>query len=89
MRKVIRLGDKTSHGGKVLATRATNFRVGGIPVACVGDPCSCPLPGHTGCKIATGSPHHRIGGVSIAFDGDITTCGATLNSSATNFRSAK
>jgi uncharacterized Zn-binding protein involved in type VI secretion len=83
---VIRLGDVTSHGGKVVSTRATNLKVGGIPVACVGDPCSCPVAGHTGCTIASGSAHHRNKGVSIAFEDDVTSCGAKLKSSLTNFR---
>lgn len=86
MRNVIRLGDTTTHGGKVLSVRATHFKIGGIPVACVGDTCSCPISGHTGCTIATGSPHHLIKGVSIAFEDDVTSCGAKLKSSLQNFR---
>ena len=86
MRKVIRLGDTTSHGGKVIDTRATHFKVGGIPVACVGDPCTCPMPGHTSCTIASGSPRHHIKGVSIAFEDDVTSCGAKLKSSVQDFR---
>jgi uncharacterized Zn-binding protein involved in type VI secretion len=88
MRNVIRLGDATSHGGKVSSTRATNFKVAGIPVACVGDPCTCPVPGHNGCTIATGSQHHRIEGKMIAFDGDVTSCGAKLIASAQIFKRA-
>lgn len=88
MRKVIRLGDATSHGGKVISVRASNFTVGGVPVACVGDSCSCPIAGHTGCKIASGSDHHRIDGVAIAFDGDKTTCGATLKAGGATFCTA-
>lgn len=88
MRKVIRLGDPTSHGGKVISTRATNFKVGGILVACVGDSCSCPIPGHSGCTIASGSSRHRIKGVLIAFEDDVTSCGAKLKSSLQNFRTS-
>lgn len=86
MRKVIRLGDATSHGGKVISTRATHFKVGGIPVACVGDPCTCPISGHTSCTITSGSSRHRIKGVSIAFEDDVTSCGAKLKSSFQSFR---
>lgn len=86
MRNVIRLGDSTSHGGKVIATAASHFKVGGVPVACVGDPCMCSVRGHTDCRIATGSAQHRIQGRPIAFDGDTTTCGARLMASAGNFR---
>lgn len=85
MRKVIRLGDSTSHGGKVISARATHFKVGGIAVACIGDPCSCPIKGHNGCTIASGSARHRIGGVPVAFEGDATSCGAKLLSSVTNY----
>lgn len=81
MRNVIRLGDITSHGGKVISTRASHFKVGGVPVACVGDRCSCPISGHNGCTIASGSARHRIEGVAIAFEDDVTSCGAKLKSS--------
>ena len=86
MRKLIRLGDTTSHGGKVISTRATHFNVGGIPVACVGDHCTCPISGHNGCTIVTGSPRHHINGVSVAFEDDVTSCGAKLVSTLQNFR---
>ncbi|TFW33585.1 PAAR domain-containing protein [Massilia horti] len=85
MKNVIRLGDATSHGGKVISTGATNFRVHGVPVACVGDRCSCPIPGHTECTITTGSHHHIINGKRIAFDGDSLSCGAKLISSLKHF----
>lgn len=86
MRNVIRLGDATSHGGKVVSVRATHFTIGGVAVACVGDLCSCPIRGHNGCTIVSGSRRHRINGVLLAFDGDATSCGAKLLSSLTNFR---
>jgi uncharacterized Zn-binding protein involved in type VI secretion len=85
MKNVIRLGDTTSHGGKVIGTGASHFRVQGIPVACVGDTCSCPVPGHNGCTITTGSPHHLVGGKNVAFDGDSLSCGAKLVSSCKHF----
>jgi uncharacterized Zn-binding protein involved in type VI secretion len=78
MRNVIRLGDPTSHGGKVVSVSATHFTVGGIAVARVGDKCSCPISGHTDCTIAEGDPHHVIDGIAVAHDGHKTTCGATL-----------
>jgi uncharacterized Zn-binding protein involved in type VI secretion len=78
MRNVIRLGDPTSHGGKVESVSATHFTVGGIPVARVGDKCSCPIKGYDNCTIAEGDPHHVIDGIAVAHDGHKTTCGATL-----------
>ena len=85
MKNVIRLGDPTTHGGKVVSTSNTNFKVGGVPVACVGDLCFCPLPGHSGCTIVSGSSKHHLRGVLIAFDGDKTSCGAKLISTLSNF----
>lgn len=87
MKNVIRLGDATSHGGKVIDVRARHFTIGAIPVACLGDLCTCPIQGHSGCTIASGSPHHRIDGVPVAYEGDKTSCGATLKSSLSNFYS--
>lgn len=85
MRNVIRLGDATSHGGKVVSCSTTNLKVHGVPVACVGDTCSCPIPGHDKCTIVTGSLHHLIRGKQIAFEGDSLSCGAKLISSCKHF----
>jgi uncharacterized Zn-binding protein involved in type VI secretion len=85
MKNVIRLGDATTHGGKVISVSASHFKVNGIPVACVGDTCSCPIPGHAGCTITSGSPHHTINGKHLAFDGDTLSCGAKLISSFKHF----
>lgn len=84
-KRVIRVGDPTSHGGKVIATSAPHFTVDGIPVALVGDACICPKKGHKNCKIATGDPDHTIDGVAVAYEGCLTTCGATLISTVPNF----
>ncbi|MGK5025467.1 PAAR domain-containing protein [Janthinobacterium sp. RB2R34] len=88
MRKIIRLGDTTSHGGKVLSCAATHVTVGGIAVACVGDLCSCPLKGHNGCTIASGSARHAINGLAVAFEGDRTSCGATLMAGGATYRTS-
>jgi uncharacterized Zn-binding protein involved in type VI secretion len=85
MRNVIRLGDPTSHGGKVESVSATHFTVGGIAVARVGDKCSCPIKGHDNCTIAEGDPHHVIDGIAVAHDGHKTTCGATLMPTTGNY----
>jgi uncharacterized Zn-binding protein involved in type VI secretion len=86
MRNVIRLGDTTSHGGKVVSVEATHFTISGIAVACVGDLCNCPMPSHNGCRITSGSSRHHVNGKLIAFEGDTTSCGAKLQSSLANFR---
>jgi uncharacterized Zn-binding protein involved in type VI secretion len=85
MPNVIRLGDPTSHGGKVVKVSATHFTVDGIPVACVGDVCSCPIKGHDNCTIAEGDPHHVINGIAVAYEGHKTSCGASLMSSTASF----
>ena len=77
MRGVIRLGDPTSHGGKVISA-APNSDVLGVAVARQGDRCLCPLRGHEICSIAEGDPQVLIDGVPVAFEGHKTTCGATL-----------
>ena len=85
MRNVIRLNDPTSHGGKVVSVTASHFTVQGIAVARLGDPCSCPIPGHSGCTIAEGDPTYTIDGIPVAFHGHHTTCGAELISTVGNF----
>jgi len=81
----IRLGDSTSHGGSVKSVAATQTNVMGKPLACVGDPCTCPLPGHTNCKIAEGDPNWTIDGKAVALHGHKVSCGATLIASIGNF----
>jgi uncharacterized Zn-binding protein involved in type VI secretion len=85
MPKIIRVGDPTSHGGKVLASSVPHSTVDGIAVAVVGDPCSCPKRGHSGCTIAEGHPTHKIDGKAVAYEGHKTTCGATLQASGNSF----
>ena len=76
---VVRLGDKTSHGGTVISASAT-VKVMGIAVARAGDMTHCPecrddfpiLPGAAGLREA---------GRLIAHHQDQTGCGALLISS--------
>jgi uncharacterized Zn-binding protein involved in type VI secretion len=88
MRNVIRLGDATSHGGKVVGTSASHITVDGVPVVLVSDPCSCPIKGHDDCKVASGDPGHTVDGIPVAYNGDVTTCGAKLISTVDNFTSS-
>jgi uncharacterized Zn-binding protein involved in type VI secretion len=85
MANVIRLGDPTSHGGKVTECSASNVKAGSIPIAVVGDKVMCPVRGHENCIIATGNPRHRIHGKAVAYEGDKTSCGATLLSTKPDF----
>ena len=75
MRKVIRLGDSTSHGGKVVEACGW-FTVGGIPVARMGDKCTCSKKGHNNCVIVEGDPNWVIDGRPVALEGHKTSCGA-------------
>jgi len=79
-RGVIRLGDSTDHGGKVISVAHTAATDMGIPIARVGDMVACPK-----CKgvfpIAEGDPQCTILDVPVAFDGNKTACGAALISS--------
>ncbi|HEX7639036.1 MAG TPA: PAAR domain-containing protein [Burkholderiaceae bacterium] len=84
-KQIIRIGDPTSHGGKVESTGAPQFTVEGRAVALKGDPCSCPHRGHSGVTIAEGDPNHTINGVPVAYEGHKTSCGATLQASVGNF----
>ena len=80
MRRVIRLGDKTSHGG-TLVSAAGNYTIMGKQVARIGDVCTCPIKGHTNCTIVEGDPYWTIDGRNVALEGHKTSCGATLISS--------
>lgn len=75
-RGVVRLGDKTSHGGKVISA-AADFTVLGKSVAREGDTTYCPK-----CKgkfsIRPSSSTRKHHGKQVAYDQDVTTCGAKL-----------
>ncbi len=83
MKGVIRLGDATSHGGKVI-TASSMVSVDNTAVARKGDACTCPIQGHAGCVIAEGDPLVLDGGLPVAFHGHKTSCGATLIASTTS-----
>jgi len=80
MRRVIRLGDKTTHGGEVVSA-ASNYSIMGKAVARMGDMVTCPRKGHGQCEIAEGDPNWTINGRNVALEGHLTTCGAELISS--------
>ena len=77
MKRVIRLGDPTDHGGNVVSAAATTSMFG-KQVACVGDAVSCPQQGHTNCVIVEGDSSWTIGGKGVALEGHKVSCGATL-----------
>ncbi|WP_293935430.1 PAAR domain-containing protein [Iodobacter sp.] len=80
MKKVIRIGDKTSHGG-VVVSGAAHRNMFGKAVAREGDMVSCPIPGHGSCPIIEGDPSWNVDGKPVALEGHKTACGAVLFSS--------
>lgn len=71
---VIRLGDKTTHGGNVISA-AADFTVLGKHVSIEGDITYCPK-----CKgkfpIHPKDSTRKHQGKQVAYDGDLTACGA-------------
>jgi uncharacterized Zn-binding protein involved in type VI secretion len=80
LRGVIRLGDLTDHGGKVI-TASSTMTVLGKPVALVGDLVSCPIKGHGINPIIEGDSTFTIQGKQVALDGHKSSCGCSLISS--------
>lgn len=77
---IVRLGDPTSHGGKVISASITHS-IGGIGIARVGDKVACPMPGHGINPIVEGAQTYLIGGRMVALQGHHSACGCTLISS--------
>jgi uncharacterized Zn-binding protein involved in type VI secretion len=72
---LIRLGDTTSHHGKVLeASRLSDS--GGLGIARVGDKVSCPIHGDN--SISSGDATMIVDGKPVARHGDKAACGAVL-----------
>jgi uncharacterized Zn-binding protein involved in type VI secretion len=78
MPNVIRLGDPTSHGGKVISASASAYLVDGIAVVRVDDLCSCPIPGHGVTKVVEGDADYIVEGKAVALAGHKAGCGAEL-----------
>jgi uncharacterized Zn-binding protein involved in type VI secretion len=82
MSEMIRLGDSTTHGGKVLQGFPF-YMVEDRPVSGKGHMVFCPL-----CKgvfpIVEGNPAHTYGDVELAFHGMRAACGATLLATQVN-----
>lgn len=82
MLPIIRIGDKTTHGGSVLTGSGT-MKFGGVGVARKGDNVSCPKDGHGATTIVEGNPNYLDQGAPVAFQGHKCGCGCTLISSFT------
>jgi uncharacterized Zn-binding protein involved in type VI secretion len=81
MMNLIRLGDDTDHGGKVI-TASTTMRFDGRFVARKGDEVSCPLhPDVRPNLILEGDDSMTDNGIPIARQNHHATCGCGLISS--------
>lgn len=74
---IVRLGDSTSHGGKVISASSTHL-IGGIGIARVGDKVTCPITGHGINSIVEGAATYLIGGRMVALHGHRCACGCSL-----------
>lgn len=72
---LIRLGDKTSHGGVVVEASPYSDS-DGIGIARMGDRTVCPRHGQV--PIVSGDTTLIVDGKPAARDGDKTACGASL-----------
>jgi uncharacterized Zn-binding protein involved in type VI secretion len=77
---IIRIGDRTDHGGEVI-TGSDTMEFGGKKVARVGDLVRCPREGHGVNPIVEGSAHFTDRGRKVAFHGMKAQCGCSLLSS--------
>ncbi len=73
---VIRLGDRTSHDGKVISATSTQ-KVHGIAVALEGDMTHCPKCKGNFAILASGKGKQNMGRW-VAYAGTQTACGAVL-----------
>ncbi len=78
---VSRLGDTSDHGGAIVT--ASTSKVGGVPVARIGDILDCPQHGKN--PIVSSIVISKIDGVPVAHIGSKTECGATITTGCTNY----
>lgn len=78
-RGVIRLNDKTTHGGHVI-TASEDIKALGVPVALEDCLTDCPKCGGQ-FRITPENSTRRHHGKAVAYHNDLTECGARLISS--------
>lgn len=86
MPAMIRLGDPSDHGGRMVSASG-KARIGGIQGCVSGDMHVCPLKGH-GTTAVTSSSKCTSNGRSVVRVGDVAGCGAVLVSGSANTNSA-
>lgn len=81
VKRVIRLGDKTTHGGEVVSA-ASDYTIMDKAVAREHDIVTCPIKGHGSGGIIGGDPYWSLHDRAIAIEGlSVAHCGAGLISS--------
>jgi len=76
-RRLILVGDPTSHGGVVLSGSPTSTLGDDLkPIARLGDLVDCPRHGTN--KIIEGAANYTINGIPAALEGHHTECGSVL-----------
>ena len=81
MALIVRLGDSSDHGGKVIQCAAVT-KTEGILTSRVGDLHVCPIPGHGITPIVNGSGNFKTEGKITAVYGSKAGCGATILASS-------
>lgn len=77
-KSMITVGATTTNGGTVMQGSSTST-INGVPIACVGDKVTCPIPGHGGITTIVSSDQTVvINSKAVARQGDKTACGAVL-----------
>ncbi|WP_071842837.1 PAAR domain-containing protein [Cedecea neteri] len=88
MKGIIRVGDKTTGGGKVLSG-SSKMKFKGLGVARINDRVSCPIDGHSPSYISQGHPTMKDFGAPVAFDDYECSCGCRLISSLNDATTSK
>lgn len=82
-KRVVRLGDPTTHGGTVVSA-TVGYVMFGKEVAGRGDTAKCPIRGHGVVTIVEGDPSWTINGKNVALEGHKCSCGCSLISTLPN-----
>ena len=82
-KKVVRLGDSSSHGGRMI-TATGKFKINGKVVCVDGDLHQCPIIGHGVTPVSSTSGNTKSGGKYIIRIGDSAGCGAIITSGSAN-----
>jgi len=79
MPKIVKLGDPSDHGGKMIQANG-GFTVDGVAGFVHGDLHQCPIKGHGTTPVSSTSPD-QANGKGILRSGDKAGCGAVITGS--------